>query len=272
MALQFWFDPASTYSYVAAMRVEDACARAGVALEWKPFLLGPIFSAQLGIKDSPFNVQPVRGRYMWRDLARLCEKYRLPWRRPSAFPRNSVLAARVACAAGPSIGAVTQAIFRANFAEDREIAHPERGPRELHLEAVALLRDAVVGLMARAAVVGRIHVAAAGQDERVDGPERLRNLALDRGQHDRHAADETHHVDVLARQREGLPFPRPPVAGDPDERPRHRTPKVPIRDAMFQHSGTCGTPRPMPTFPRQVPGIPRSSDWHELTTDVVYAT
>src|SRR5438128_6144594 len=96
--LQFWFDLASTYSYVAALRIEEACTRAGVPLSWKPFLLGLVFSEQLGIRDSPFNVHPLRGRYMWRDLERLSAKYGLSWRRPSVFPRNSVLAARVACA------------------------------------------------------------------------------------------------------------------------------------------------------------------------------
>jgi len=120
--LQFWFDFGSTYSYVAAMRIEQECARAGVGVEYKPFLLGPIFSDLLGIKDSPFNAQPVRGRYMWRDLERLCEKYALPWRRPTVFPRHSVLAARVALAAGPTIAAVTRKIFAASFAEDLDIA------------------------------------------------------------------------------------------------------------------------------------------------------
>lgn len=123
--MQFWFDFASTYSYIAALRIESICAQAGVSLEYRPFLLGPIFTELLGIKDSPFNAQPVRGRYMWRDLERLCEKYDLPWRRPSAFPRNSVLAARVACCAGAAEGPLTRAVFRANFAEDRDIAQPE---------------------------------------------------------------------------------------------------------------------------------------------------
>jgi 2-hydroxychromene-2-carboxylate isomerase len=120
--MQFWFDFASTYSYVAAMRVEAQCARAGVQLEYKPFLLGPIFTELLGIKDSPFNAQPVRGRYMWRDLERLCEKHGLSWRRPTDFPRHSILAARVALSSGPAIGRVTRAIFLANFAEDLDIA------------------------------------------------------------------------------------------------------------------------------------------------------
>ncbi|MDO8352953.1 MAG: DsbA family protein, partial [Aestuariivirga sp.] len=68
--LDFWFDPASTYSYIAAMRADDAAAATGVELNWRPFLLGPIFKAQ-GIESSPFNLFPVKGRYMWRDLQRL---------------------------------------------------------------------------------------------------------------------------------------------------------------------------------------------------------
>ena len=122
--MDFWFDFASSYSYVAALRIEAECARAGVALVYKPFLLGPIFTDLLGIKDSPFNTQPVRGAYMWRDLERLSEKYGLPWRKPSVFPRGSVLAGRVACAAGPSAGPLVRALFGANFALDRDIADP----------------------------------------------------------------------------------------------------------------------------------------------------
>jgi 2-hydroxychromene-2-carboxylate isomerase len=123
--LSFWFDFASTYSYLAALRIDNACAQVGVTVEHRPFLLGPLFHEQLGINDSPFNVNPVRGRYMWRDLERLCRKYNLPWRKPSVFPRHSVLAARVAIAVGPEVAEVTRAIFRANFAEDRDISNPD---------------------------------------------------------------------------------------------------------------------------------------------------
>ena len=124
--LEFWFDFASTYSYVAALRVEPLCEAAGLTISYKPFLLGPLFVEQLGIKDSPFNAYPVRGRYMWRDLERLCAKYSLPWRRPKAFPRNGVLAARVACIGAEEAwgSQFMRAAFLANFAEDREIADP----------------------------------------------------------------------------------------------------------------------------------------------------
>src|SRR5207245_194971 len=66
-----------------------------VGVEWKPFFLAPVFKNH-GWNDSPFNRYPAKGRYMWRDLERLCAKYGLPFRRPSVFPRSSLLAARVA--------------------------------------------------------------------------------------------------------------------------------------------------------------------------------
>ncbi|HEY8123534.1 MAG TPA: DsbA family protein, partial [Myxococcota bacterium] len=49
--VEFWFEFASTYSYPAAMRVEEIARTAGVELAWRPFLLGPIFKEQ-GWNDS----------------------------------------------------------------------------------------------------------------------------------------------------------------------------------------------------------------------------
>ncbi|MEO8601667.1 MAG: DUF924 family protein [bacterium] len=121
--LEFWFEFASTYSYPAAMRVEALCAAAGVPLRWRAFLLGPIFGAQ-GWNDSPFNIYPIKGRNMWRDLERLCAADGIPLQRPSAFPRGSLLAARIACAAADEawIGAFVRGVYGANFAADRDIA------------------------------------------------------------------------------------------------------------------------------------------------------
>lgn len=121
-SLEFWFDFASTYSYIAAMRIEDLCASAGVPLQWRPFLLGPIFALQ-GWNDSPFMLNDRRGAYMWRDLERLTAKFALPWHKPSVFPRNSVLPARVAAAHvdEPWLSDFVKATFIANFGNDRDI-------------------------------------------------------------------------------------------------------------------------------------------------------
>lgn len=124
--LEFWFEFASTYSYPAAMRIETLAARAGVAIAWRPFLLGPIFQAQ-GWNDSPFNLYPAKGRYMWRDLERLCAKHGLPFARPTIFPQRSILAARLALAAidEPWLPALVRGIYVANFAEGADLSTPE---------------------------------------------------------------------------------------------------------------------------------------------------
>jgi 2-hydroxychromene-2-carboxylate isomerase len=120
--LDFWFDFASTYSYPAAMRIAPLAAEAGVAVRYRPFLLGPIFKAQ-GWDSSPFNVYEAKGRHMWRDLERLCADLALPFRRPEPFPQNSLLAARVALIGPDDDGgeAFCRAVFRAEFADGRRI-------------------------------------------------------------------------------------------------------------------------------------------------------
>lgn len=126
MILQIWFEFGSTYSYPAVMRVENLAHLHGIQLSWHPFLLGAIFKAQ-GWSDSPFNLYPAMGRYMWRDLERVCAEHELPLRRPAVFPRNGMLAARI-CAISrhePWLATFVKAVYRANFECDQEIAHPE---------------------------------------------------------------------------------------------------------------------------------------------------
>ncbi len=127
-ALEFWFEFASTYSYPTVWRIEDTARAAGVPVLWRPFLLGPIFKAQ-GWGDSPFNIYPVKGRYMWRDLERICADLKAPLRRPSIFPQNGVRASRIAIMAlaeeRPWATAFIRTVYTANFAEDRDISQAE---------------------------------------------------------------------------------------------------------------------------------------------------
>lgn len=124
--VEFWFEFASSYSYLAVMRIERAAEEAGVDIAWRPFLLGPVFLS-LGWNDSPFNIYPPKGRYMWRDMARLADKYRLPFRLPSRFPRDGLLAARAALVgvAEGWVAPFARAVMTANFAEDRDIGDAE---------------------------------------------------------------------------------------------------------------------------------------------------
>jgi 2-hydroxychromene-2-carboxylate isomerase len=120
-------------------------------VRWRPFALGAIFKAQGWPADSPFNWQPAKGRYMWRDLERLCAGYGLPFRRPEPFPQASILAARVAVV-GVREGwgeDFARAVYRAEFAEGRQIGE------------VAVIGDVLAGL----GVIAEPVLARANSDE-----------------------------------------------------------------------------------------------------------
>ncbi len=121
--LDFWYEFASPYSFLSALRVEELAEAADVKLRWRPFLLGPIFAKQ-GWTTSPFNLYPSKGRYMWRDIERQTARLGIRLVRPDPFPQNSLVAARVALA-GREAGwmpAFSKALFRAAFCEGRNIA------------------------------------------------------------------------------------------------------------------------------------------------------
>jgi|GEM_PF-37563 2-hydroxychromene-2-carboxylate isomerase/GNAT superfamily N-acetyltransferase len=121
---EFWFELASPYSYIAAERIEALAAARGVAIRWQPFLLGALFKRRPG-NESGFQEAPEpQRRYRRRDVERLTRQFRLPLVPLSVYPRPSLLAARVALA-GLAEGwcpRFARACFRANFAEDRDIA------------------------------------------------------------------------------------------------------------------------------------------------------
>ena len=130
--ITFWFEFASTYSYLSAMRIEEVAGDAGVSIVWKPFLLGPIFKQQ-GWETSPFNLYPAKGKYMIRDMERIAKSRGLAFRPPNPFPQNSLQAARLALVGldegwGP---AFIKRVYRAEFAEGRDIASVETLAREL---------------------------------------------------------------------------------------------------------------------------------------------
>ena len=143
--LDFWFEFASTYSYLSVMRIEDLAEQKGVTVNWKPFLLGPIFFAQ-GWDTSPFNIYPAKGRYMWRDMERRADRYGVPFKRPEPdrFPANGLLAARLAMVAidqgaGP---AFTRSVYTAQFAHGADVS--DKGVLAGLVKEVGLDPDAVV--------------------------------------------------------------------------------------------------------------------------------
>ena len=122
--IEFFWDPASTYSYLAATRIEALAARQNAVVQWKPFLLGKVFEAT-GNK-MPALV-PAKGRYLFQDVALWARYYGVPFAMPKVFPLNSVAPAR-ACIAATQAGhgqALTHALLKAYWAEGMDIGKPE---------------------------------------------------------------------------------------------------------------------------------------------------
>jgi len=164
--LAFWFDFGSPYSYLAAMRVEGLAAARGVRVDWRPFLLGPVMAA-LGAPVSPFAAGGPKADYLWHDVARTCARRGLGWTRPSQFPRDAVLAHRVALHAAdqPWAGDFCRAVMVRNFVEDREIG--SRDAVAVVLASIGQAPDAVLdastapGLRARTDEARRLGVFGA---------------------------------------------------------------------------------------------------------------
>lgn len=126
MKIEFWFDFASTYSYLSAMRIESLAESVNIEVVWRPFLLGAIFKQQ-GWSDSPFNIYPAKGVYMWKDMARECDDLQIPFNKPTIFPQNGLLALRIATrySEKPWVAEFIKSIYSANFEHDKEISSLE---------------------------------------------------------------------------------------------------------------------------------------------------
>lgn len=122
--LEFFYEFASTYSYLSALRIAELGRAAGVEIVWRPFLLGPIFAAQ-GWNTSPFNLYPAKGRYMVRDIERIAKARGRTFVMPQTFPANGLNAARIALC-GDEAGWIcdfTRRVYEAQFEHRADISN-----------------------------------------------------------------------------------------------------------------------------------------------------
>ncbi|MDR3419474.1 MAG: 2-hydroxychromene-2-carboxylate isomerase [Nevskia sp.] len=122
--VEFFWDPASPYTYLASTQIEALTARAGARLEWKPFLLGKVFEATGN--RMPAAV-PAKGKHLFIDVQRWAQHYGVPVNMPKIFPLNSVLALRAAVAAATHGKAAefAKAAMKAYWADGLDVSQPD---------------------------------------------------------------------------------------------------------------------------------------------------
>ena len=122
--IEFFFDPASTYSYLAATQIEAFAKQHATTVVWKPFLLGKAFEAT-GNK-MPALI-PAKGKYLFKDASLWAKLYGVPFVFPKNFPLNSVLASRATIAADQAGQGVpfALAMFKAYWAEGADLSQPD---------------------------------------------------------------------------------------------------------------------------------------------------
>jgi len=119
--IEFFYDFASPYSYLASTRMEGLEKRTGVPVIWRPFALGHVFKETGNAMTASI---PAKAKYMIADLKRWAEFYQAPFQWPSLFPLRSVPALRAALAA-EELGQLLQlsaALFQAYWTEGQDLS------------------------------------------------------------------------------------------------------------------------------------------------------
>jgi 2-hydroxychromene-2-carboxylate isomerase len=123
--VDFYFDFASPYGYMASTVIDALAAKHGREVVWRPILLGAVFKVTGGV---PLPMVPLKGDYSKRDFVRSAGFYGIPYRLPTVFPISSQAPARAFYwldAKDPAKAkALVSALYRAYFVDDVNISNP----------------------------------------------------------------------------------------------------------------------------------------------------
>ena len=124
--LEFFFDCSSPWTYLAFHAVQPMARELGVAIEWKPILVGGVFNTVNDtVYQSRLNPNPRKADYSRKDLADWAQLYGLRIKMPpSVFPVNSVKCMRGALVATEwgKLVPYAYAVFDAYWGDDRDIS------------------------------------------------------------------------------------------------------------------------------------------------------
>ena len=163
--IDFYFEFASPYGYLASTQIDALGARHGRAVAWHPIMLGAAFKAT-GAK--PLTQTPLKGPYLLHDAPRFARLLGVPFTAPPIMPANSLAASR-ACvwleADDPALARrLAQAVLQAHWGEGQDIGAPEQ------VAAIAaplgIGREALLAAVADPAIKERLKQSTAAAIER----------------------------------------------------------------------------------------------------------
>ena len=163
--IDFYFEFASPYGYLASTQIDAIGARHGRAVAWHPIMLGAAFK-ETGAK--PLTQTPLKGPYLLHDAPRFARLLGVPFTAPPVMPANSLAASR-ACiwlqADDPALARrLAQAVLHAHWGEGQDIGAPEQVAEIA--AALGIGRDALLAAVADPAIKERLKRSTAAAIER----------------------------------------------------------------------------------------------------------
>lgn len=125
--LDFYFEFASPYGYLASLRIDAIAAAHEREVAWRPVMLGAAFKRT---GAGPNMTLPLKGDYLRRDVPRCARLLDAPLVMPEVAPMNSLPASRTfwwldGIDADLAKG-FAQAVLHAHWGEGRDLSAPER--------------------------------------------------------------------------------------------------------------------------------------------------
>jgi 2-hydroxychromene-2-carboxylate isomerase len=125
--VDFYFEFASPYGYLASTRIDQIAERHGRTVAWHPIMLGAAFK-ETGTR--PLMQTPMKGPYLLHDVPRFARLLGVPFQAPAVMPVNSLAASRACVWLQPDDPALAkrlaQALFHAHWGQGNDIASPDQ--------------------------------------------------------------------------------------------------------------------------------------------------
>jgi 2-hydroxychromene-2-carboxylate isomerase len=90
--IEFYFDFASPYGFLAAMQIDAIAARNGRTVTWRPFLLGAVYQK---FRQTPLEHPLKRDYIIHQDAPRVARALGIELKTPAGFPEHSLPPARL---------------------------------------------------------------------------------------------------------------------------------------------------------------------------------